>query len=118
FPAAAPAGRPSGRRPGPGPLRRGRSRRRGGPARRAADIPAGYFLGKKDSPRSAVRFRGKPARDARERSAGPARGRYSPGMGRDEHGVTPQHEDFSAWYNELVLKAQLVDRGPAKGTMV
>ncbi|MFI6476384.1 proline--tRNA ligase [Nonomuraea sp. NPDC050663] len=33
-------------------------------------------------------------------------------------GVTPQSEDFSAWYNELVAKAQLVDRGPAKGTMV
>jgi prolyl-tRNA synthetase len=32
--------------------------------------------------------------------------------------VTPQSEDFSAWYNELVLKAELVDRGPAKGTMV
>ncbi|TDD02315.1 proline--tRNA ligase [Nonomuraea deserti] len=39
-------------------------------------------------------------------------------MGRDERGVTPQQEDFSAWYNELVAKAQLVDRGPAKGTMV
>ncbi|NBE91998.1 proline--tRNA ligase [Nonomuraea sp. KC401] len=39
-------------------------------------------------------------------------------MGRDERGVTPQQEDFSAWYNELVTKAQLVDRGPAKGTMV
>jgi prolyl-tRNA synthetase len=32
--------------------------------------------------------------------------------------VTPQSEDFSAWYNELVLKAELVDRGPVKGTMV
>jgi prolyl-tRNA synthetase len=32
--------------------------------------------------------------------------------------VTPQSEDFSAWYNELVFKAELVDRGPAKGTMV
>ena len=34
------------------------------------------------------------------------------------HGVTPQEEDFSSWYNELVTKAQLVDRGPVKGTMV
>jgi prolyl-tRNA synthetase len=34
------------------------------------------------------------------------------------HGVTSQGEDFSAWYNELVTKAQLVDRGPVKGTMV
>jgi prolyl-tRNA synthetase len=39
-------------------------------------------------------------------------------MAHSEHGVTPQSEDFSAWYNELVLKAQLVDRGPVKGTMV
>jgi prolyl-tRNA synthetase len=33
-------------------------------------------------------------------------------------GVTPQSEDFSAWYTELVLKAELADRGPVKGTMV
>jgi prolyl-tRNA synthetase len=32
--------------------------------------------------------------------------------------VTPQGEDFSAWYNELVLKAELADRGPVKGTMI
>ena len=34
------------------------------------------------------------------------------------HGVTSQSEDFSSWYNELVAKSRLVDRGPAKGTMV
>lgn len=39
-------------------------------------------------------------------------------MTRSERGVTPQSEDFSAWYNELVLKAELVDRGPVRGTMV
>jgi prolyl-tRNA synthetase len=39
-------------------------------------------------------------------------------VARDERGVTPQSEDFSAWYNELVIKAELVDRGPARGTMV
>jgi prolyl-tRNA synthetase len=42
-------------------------------------------------------------------------------MARDRDanlGVTPQSEDFSAWYNELVLKAELADRGPVKGTMV
>jgi prolyl-tRNA synthetase len=42
-------------------------------------------------------------------------------MSRDRDanlGVTPQSEDFSAWYNELVLKAELADRGPVKGTMV
>ena len=33
-------------------------------------------------------------------------------------GVTPQSEDFSAWYNEVVIKAELVDRGPVRGTMV
>lgn len=33
-------------------------------------------------------------------------------------GVTPQGEDFSAWYNEIVAKAELADRGPAKGTIV
>lgn len=40
-------------------------------------------------------------------------------MARAEgRGVTPQSQDFSAWYNELVLKAELVDRGPVRGTMV
>jgi prolyl-tRNA synthetase len=39
-------------------------------------------------------------------------------MARDERGVTPQSEDFSSWYNELVIKAQLAERGPVKGTMV
>ncbi len=39
-------------------------------------------------------------------------------MARDGKGVTPQSEDFSAWYNEVVFRAELVDRGPAKGTMV
>src|ERR1700735_3757342 len=33
-------------------------------------------------------------------------------------GVTSQSEDFSAWYNELVLRAELADRGPVRGTMV
>jgi prolyl-tRNA synthetase len=39
-------------------------------------------------------------------------------MARSDHGVTPQSEDFSSWYNELVAKAQLADRGPVKGSMV
>jgi prolyl-tRNA synthetase len=39
-------------------------------------------------------------------------------MARDERGVTPQSEDFSSWYNELVTKAQLAEHGPVKGTMV
>ena len=33
-------------------------------------------------------------------------------------GVTSQGDDFSAWYNELVLKAELADRAPVKGAMV
>nr|CAB36573.1 putative prolyl tRNA synthetase [Mycobacterium leprae] len=32
--------------------------------------------------------------------------------------MTRQEDDFSAWYNEVVAKAGLIDRGPAKGTMV
>ena len=43
---------------------------------------------------------------------------YPPGVAHDERGVTPQSEDFSAWYNELVFKAELVERGPVRGTMV
>jgi prolyl-tRNA synthetase len=43
---------------------------------------------------------------------------YSRAVAHDERGVTPQHEDFSAWYNEVVFKAELVDRGPVRGTMV
>ena len=39
-------------------------------------------------------------------------------MARNQRGVTPQSEDFSAWYNELRLKAELADRGPVRGTMV
>jgi prolyl-tRNA synthetase len=35
-----------------------------------------------------------------------------------ELGVTPLSDDVSAWYNELVIRAELADRGPAKGTMV
>ena len=36
----------------------------------------------------------------------------------NERAITPQSEDFSAWYNELVLRAELADRGPVRGTMV
>jgi prolyl-tRNA synthetase len=39
-------------------------------------------------------------------------------MADSERGVTAQGEDFSAWYNELVIKAALVDRAPVRGTMV
>jgi prolyl-tRNA synthetase len=39
-------------------------------------------------------------------------------MPRDERSVTPQSEDFSAWYNDVVFRAELVDRGPVRGNMV
>jgi prolyl-tRNA synthetase len=40
-------------------------------------------------------------------------------MSKDRNrGVTPLSEDVSAWYNEVVFRAELADRGPSKGTMV
>ncbi len=39
-------------------------------------------------------------------------------MAHDERSVTPQSEDFAAWYNDIVFRAELVDRGPVRGTMV
>jgi prolyl-tRNA synthetase len=36
----------------------------------------------------------------------------------DERALTSQSEDFSAWYVEVVARAELADRGPAKGTMI
>jgi len=35
-----------------------------------------------------------------------------------QQGLTPQTTDFSAWYNELVYKADLVDLGPVRGSFV
>lgn len=32
--------------------------------------------------------------------------------------VTPRSQDYSAWYIEVIQRAQLVDYGPVKGTMV
>ena len=39
-------------------------------------------------------------------------------MTRDKRSVTPQSEDFSAWYNDVVFRAELADRGPVRGSMV
>jgi prolyl-tRNA synthetase len=36
----------------------------------------------------------------------------------DDKKLTTRAEDFSAWYNELVLRAQLADYSPVKGSMV
>ncbi len=32
--------------------------------------------------------------------------------------LTPRNEDFNEWYNTLVLKADLADYGPVRGTMI
>ncbi|MFT5563898.1 MAG: prolyl-tRNA synthetase [Myxococcota bacterium] len=37
---------------------------------------------------------------------------------QNKYGPTPMSEDVSAWYNDIVFKADLADNGPAKGTMV
>ena len=36
----------------------------------------------------------------------------------DDKKLTPRTEDFSAWYNELVLRAELADYSPVRGCMV
>ncbi|HEX5831294.1 MAG TPA: proline--tRNA ligase [Gemmatimonadaceae bacterium] len=36
----------------------------------------------------------------------------------DEKKLTPRAEDFSAWYNEVVLRAELADYAPVRGCMV
>jgi prolyl-tRNA synthetase len=36
----------------------------------------------------------------------------------DDKALTPQAEDFSAWYNEIVLRAELADYSPVRGCMV
>ena len=36
----------------------------------------------------------------------------------DEKKLTPRAEDFSAWYNDVVLRAELADYSPVRGCMV
>ena len=36
----------------------------------------------------------------------------------DDKKLTTRSADFSAWYNELVLKAELADYAPVRGCMV
>jgi prolyl-tRNA synthetase len=36
----------------------------------------------------------------------------------DDKKLTPRGDDFSAWYNELVLRAELADYSPVRGCMV
>ncbi len=36
----------------------------------------------------------------------------------DEKALTPRADDFSAWYNEVVQRAELADHSPVRGSMV
>jgi prolyl-tRNA synthetase len=36
----------------------------------------------------------------------------------DNRALTPRAADFSAWYNELIMKAELADYSPVRGCMV
>jgi len=36
----------------------------------------------------------------------------------ENKGLTPRGEDFNAWYNEVVLEAELADYSPVRGSMV
>ncbi|MBI4513832.1 MAG: proline--tRNA ligase [Gemmatimonadetes bacterium] len=36
----------------------------------------------------------------------------------EEKGLTPRAQDFAAWYNEVVLRAELADYAPVRGCMV
>jgi len=36
----------------------------------------------------------------------------------DEKKLTPQSEDYAAWYNEVVMRAELADYAPVRGCMV
>merc|ERR1719502_2232524 len=40
------------------------------------------------------------------------------GGGQGPKGITPRGVDFSAWYNEVIAAADLVDQSPVKGCMV
>jgi prolyl-tRNA synthetase len=37
---------------------------------------------------------------------------------QDERKVTPRSQDFAAWYNDIVLRAELADYSPVRGCMV
>ena len=39
-------------------------------------------------------------------------------MGNQIAVLTPQHEDFPRWYQDVLTKAKLAENGPARGTMV
>ena len=33
-------------------------------------------------------------------------------------GITSKEQDYSAWYNDIILKAEMADYAPVKGCMV
>ncbi len=37
---------------------------------------------------------------------------------RDEKKITPRADDYSQWYHDIVLRAELADYAPVKGCMV
>ena len=37
---------------------------------------------------------------------------------KDERKVTPRSADFAAWYNDIILKAELADYSPVRGCIV
>src|SRR5690554_4973773 len=36
----------------------------------------------------------------------------------DDRGLTPRAQDFAAWYNEIVQRAELADYSPVRGSMI
>jgi prolyl-tRNA synthetase len=36
----------------------------------------------------------------------------------NEQGITPRADDFSAWYNDVIMRAELADYSPVRGCMV
>ncbi len=41
-----------------------------------------------------------------------------PGSSADAKRITPRAEDFSAWYNDVIMRAELADYSPVRGCMV
>ncbi len=35
-----------------------------------------------------------------------------------ERGITPRADDFSQWYNDVIMRAELADYSPVRGCMV
>lgn len=59
-----------------------------------------------------------PATQKRQKSSGDSKGGKKGKGGGHGSAVTPQSEDFSRWYLDVVREAQLADYGPVRGTMI